>query len=80
MSRPQEMGIEVWVPTNVVRHPERYVDKTTIGIVVFFRMLAEGMKIRDIFRIPDQSKEKLIENPRFSSHSEIIFSIPSKIS
>ncbi len=32
MSPPREMGIEVWVPTNVVRPPERYVSPS-VGFV-----------------------------------------------
>ncbi len=32
MSSPREMGIEVWVPTKVVRPPERYVS-LSVGFV-----------------------------------------------
>ncbi len=32
MSPPWEMGIEVWVPPNVVRPPERYVSPS-VGFV-----------------------------------------------
>ncbi len=32
MSPPREMGIEVWVSTNVVRPPERYVSPS-VGFV-----------------------------------------------
>ncbi len=36
MSLPWEMGIEVWVPTNVVRPPERYVSPS----VGFFNVMS----------------------------------------